>query len=95
MQRKHHSAELKAQVVLKALSGEMTTAEIAKRFGIHPLMVTKWKKHAVDLLPSLFSRKPDLEREEWERRETELFQQIGQLQYELGWLKKKTASYNR
>ncbi len=95
MQRKRHSAELKAQVVLKALSGEMTAAEIAKRFGIHPLMISKWKKHAVDLLPSLFSQKPEHEREAWEQRETELFQQIGQLQYELEWLKKKTAAYKR
>ena len=95
MQRKSHSAEFKTKVVLKALSGECTTAEIAKQFGIHPLMISKWKKHAVDLLPSLFSRKPDYEREEREQKESELFQQIGQLQYELDWLKKKTTAYDR
>lgn len=95
MQRKHYSADFKTQVVLKALSGEMTAAEIAKRFSIHPLMITKWKKHAVELLPSLFSRQPEHEREQWVQRESELFQQIGQLQYELEWLKKKTAAYNR
>jgi putative transposase len=95
MQRKIHSAEFKTKVVLKALSGESTAAEIAKQFSIHPLMITKWKKHAIDLLPSLFSRKPDREREEREQRESELFQQIGQLQYELDWLKKKTAAYDR
>jgi transposase-like protein len=91
MQRKSYTAEFKAKMVIKVMSGEMTTAEIAKRFDVHPLMLTKWKKHAIDLLPSLFSRKPDHEREEKERREAELFQQIGQLQYELGWLKKKSA----
>jgi hypothetical protein len=37
-------------------------------------MITKWKKHAVDLLPSLFSMKPEHEREEREQREKELFQ---------------------
>jgi transposase-like protein len=95
MQRKRHSAEFKAQVALKALSGEATTAEIAKRFGIHPLMITKWKKQAVDLLPSLFSHKPEHEREDWAAREAELFQKIGQLQFELEWLKKKTAAYDR
>jgi transposase-like protein len=95
MQRQHRSADFKAQVVLKALTGDMTVAEIAKRFSIHPLMITKWKKHAVELLPSLFSRKPEHEREQWTQREAELFQQIGQLQYELEWLKKKTAAYNQ
>jgi len=95
MQRQQRSADFKAQVVLKALGGDMTAAEIAKRFSIHPLMITKWKKHAVELLPSLFSRKPEHEREQWAQREAELFQQIGQLQYELEWLKKKTAAYNQ
>lgn len=95
MQRKSYGSDFKAKVVLKALSGESTTAEIAKQFGIHPLMITKWKKHAVSLLPSLFSHRPDREREEQKQRESELFQQIGQLQYELDWLKKKTAAYDR
>ena len=93
MQRKQHSAELKTRVVIKALSGEMTTAEMAKQFGVHPLMITKWKKHVVDLMPQLFSRKSDTERQEWHEREAELFRQIGQLQYELGWLKKKVAAF--
>jgi hypothetical protein len=30
-------------------------------------MITKWKKHAIDQLPSLFSRKPDREPEERDR----------------------------
>jgi transposase-like protein len=95
MQRKQYSAEFKAKMVIKVLSGEMTTAEIAKRFQIHPLMLAKWKKHVLDLMPSLFSRKPDNEREQWSEREAQLFQQIGQLQYELDWLKKKTNAYDR
>jgi hypothetical protein len=70
----------------------MTTTEISKRFEVHPIMITQWKKHAVDLLPSLFSKKPAHVREEWALRESELFQQIGQLLYELEWLKKKTDS---
>ena len=94
MQRKQYSDEFKSRMVIKVLSGEMTTAEIAKRYQVHPLMLSKWKKQAVDLLPSLFSRKPDHEREQWESRQAELFRQIGQLQYELEWLKKKTAAYN-
>jgi transposase-like protein len=94
MQRKHHDATIKARVVLKALSGQQTTAEIAKQYGIHPLMITKWKKQAVDLLPTLFSKNVDKDREEYKEREAQLFQQIGQLQYELEWLKKKTATYD-
>lgn len=93
MQRRQHTAELKTRVVLKALNGELTTAQIAKQYGVHPLMVTKWKKHVVDMMPQLFARKADMERQHWQEREGELFRQIGQLQYELEWLKKKTAVF--
>ena len=95
MQRKQYSAEFKSRMVVKVLSGDMTTAEIAKRFQVHPLMLSKWKKQALDQMPSLFSRRPDRLRDEWAEREAQLFQQIGQLQYELDWLKKKTAAFDR
>jgi transposase-like protein len=95
MQRKQYSAEFKAKMVVKVLSGEATTAEIAKRFQVHPLMLTKWKKQALDRCPALFSRKPEREREQMAEREAQLFQQIGQLQYELDWLKKKMPVYDR
>lgn len=48
MHRRKHSNELKAKVVLEALRGVDTANEIAKHYGVHPLMVTKWKKHAAD-----------------------------------------------
>lgn len=94
MQRKHYDAALKAKVVLKVLSGQQTATEIAKQYGVHPIMLAKWKKHTVDNLPNLFERKADKDLEAWKQREAQMFQQIGQLQYELDWLKKKTAAYD-
>lgn len=55
-------------------------------------MITKWKKHAVTLLPTLFSKKAYKERETWEQREAQLFQEIGQLKFELDWLKKNLTN---
>jgi transposase-like protein len=82
-------------MVQLVLSGVMTTAEIVKKYQVHPLMLTKWKKHALELMPTLFSRKVTDEKEQWKQREAQLFQQIGQLQYELEWLKKKTDPFDR
>ena len=95
MKRRQHSNETKAKAVLEAIRGEDTVNVIAKKYSVHPLMITKWKKHAVALLPTLFSKKADKERETWEQREAQLFQQIGQLKFELDWLKKKSDQFSK
>jgi transposase len=95
MKRRQHSDDLKAKVVIESIKGEDTVNVIAKKHGIHPLLITKWKKQALTLLPSLFSRKVDKEHQDWEERESELFQEIGRLKFELDWLKKKSARFDQ
>tara|TARA_R110002049_G_scaffold129817_1_gene287894 strand:+ start:372 stop:518 length:147 start_codon:yes stop_codon:yes gene_type:complete len=34
--RKRYSAEFKAKVALEAIREEQTTAELAKKYGVHP-----------------------------------------------------------
>ena len=48
MQRRQHSAEFKAKVVLKAIRGEQTINELAAAYGVHPAQITHWKKLALD-----------------------------------------------
>jgi transposase-like protein len=36
MARKKYSPKLKFQIVMEALSGEKTTSQIAKQYGVHP-----------------------------------------------------------
>jgi len=38
----------KAKVALEALRGELTTAQLATRHGIHHTMVGEWKKQAME-----------------------------------------------
>ena len=42
--RKKYSAEFKAKAALAAIKNEETTAQLAQRFGVHPTMITAWKK---------------------------------------------------
>ena len=42
--RKKHSLTFKAKVALAVLKNEQTTAELAQRFGIHPTMISAWKR---------------------------------------------------
>ena len=55
--RKRYSAEFKARVALDALRGELTTAQLATKHGIHQTMVGEWKKQAMEGMPAVFSGK--------------------------------------
>ena len=55
--RKRYEAEFKARVALEALRGELTTAQLAAKHGVHQTMVGEWKRQAVEGLASVFSGK--------------------------------------
>ena len=90
--RKTFSADFKAKVALEAIRGISTTAEIALRHKVHPNQIAKWKKLALENVASLFAdgRSKTNKRDE-DGLKDRLYQQIGQLQFELDWLKKKVA----
>jgi len=90
--RKRHGAELKARVALEALRETRSVNEIAAQHGIHPSQVAKWKSQVLEELPGIFSTRRDQRQKEEESLRAQLYEQIGQLQVELNWLKKKTGS---
>ena len=53
--RKRYSAEFKAKVALEALRGELTTAQLATKHGIHQTMVGDWKRQAMEGLTAVFA----------------------------------------
>lgn len=92
-QRKRYGAALKAKVALEAIKGQRTVSEIASEYGIHPNLITKWKKQVIEESPGIFSDKDKKEKVEKQSQEleSELYRQIGQLKVELDWLKKKSG----
>jgi hypothetical protein len=54
-QRKSYTTEFKVKIALEAIKGQRTINEIATHYGVHPNLVTQWKKHAVAILPDVFS----------------------------------------
>lgn len=91
MKRKQHSKEFKAKVALEALKGQKTSNELASEFEIHPSQINAWKKQARECLPEAFNRGADREATQREAERDRLYQQIGKLQVEVDWLKKKTG----
>ena len=90
-QRRSFSAEMKARIALEAIKGQKTIQEIASHYGVHPSQVTNWKRQAVEGTPSLFVDRRSQSGTSEEDLKAELYQQIGQLQVELDWLKKKSG----
>jgi transposase/putative transposase len=86
--RKQYSGAFKAKVGLEALMGVKTTAQIARDYEVHPLMVSQWKGLLRERMPELFERGNPVP-DESEKIIAQLHQKIGQLTVDLDWLKKK------
>jgi transposase-like protein len=90
--KRMRGAEFKAKVALAAVQGEKTAQQIGVLFDVHPTQVQLWKKQLQTGAASLFeSRDHAQETAAQQAREAELFEQIGRLNMELDWLKKKVA----
>jgi len=89
--RRNHSAEFKARVALEAIKGNKSMAELSSEYAVHPNQISKWKKQVLEELPGIFSEKRTRDAAGEAEIKARLYQQIGQLQFELDWLKKKSG----
>lgn len=87
--RKQFGKEFKAKVGLAAMKGDKTVAELSSQFGVHASQIQAWKKVVLEGLPGLFSGKRPSWQKEQEGLVEDLYKNIGQLQVENDWLKKK------
>lgn len=88
--RKTISAAMKAKAALAALKGDKTLGELSSEYEVHPNQISKWRRKVLDRLPTLFEKKSDKKDARPDPVVDELYKQIGQLQVENDWLKKKS-----
>jgi len=86
--RKKYSSEFKAKVALTALKNEETTAELAQRFGVHPTMISTWKRSLLEGAVDIFDKAPN-SRKQTDEKIDELHRQIGKLKVENDFLSRK------
>jgi transposase-like protein len=57
--RRNHSSTFKAKVALTAIKGELTLAQMAERFDIHPNQVSQWKDELLQRAAEVFATAAD------------------------------------
>jgi transposase len=82
--RRQFSARLKFKIVVEALKGEKTPAQIGKAYGVHPNSVGLWKKMFLERGAEIFETGG---KKETERRIGELEQLLGKKEVEISLLK--------
>jgi len=86
-ERRTHSPEFKAKVALEALKNQMTLSELSRKYDVNENLILKWKSKFLNNASSVFTNssvKPDASKDV-----DRLYNQIGRLQMEIEWMKKK------
>ena len=94
--RRRHSNEFKAQIALEAIQGLKTASEIASEHGIHVKMVSQWKAELTKNASGLFEKKTkssEVSESQKEEILNPVYKEVGKLQVENEWLKKKLRPY--
>jgi len=89
--RKTHSPQFKVKVALAAIQNDETTSQIASRFGVHPTMVSAWKRQMLEGAADIFDKSHKAKKQA-EAHTHELYRQIGQLKVENDFLSRKLGS---
>ena len=88
VKRQTRSTKFKFKVALEAAKELKTISQIASEYQINPGQVSQWKKQLQSQGGDIFKYQSTTNQHQ-EKKETELYEQIGRLKMELEWLKKK------
>ena len=94
-QRRVIGLKEKAKIAIAAIKEQKTTRELSTQFKVHVTQIGVWKKKLLEESSEIFERDYKGSREqEFQQRESELYQEIGRLKMEIEWLKKKLPTSN-
>jgi transposase len=92
--KKHYTPAFKAQIVQEVLKENRTISSIAAEHGMHPNQISAWKAAVLSGMASLLTSEHQtatVAKEEHEKEVQQLYAEIGRLQTQLNWLKKKSG----
>ena len=89
--RRKHSPAFKAKVVLEAVKGEATVAQLAARYQVHPSQIQAWRRALTAGAAGLFSNGQDQRTSSDAALIARLYQEIGQLKVERDFLPERSG----
>jgi len=86
--------------VQEVLAGEKSLGQIAAQYGLHPNMISKWRRAALKAMPTAFDEESQMQAQaqiaalkaQHEKEKEELHAEIGRLTMQVNWLQKKIAA---
>ncbi len=87
--RKRFSNEFKAKVAMAALKGDKTMAELSGEFEVHAAQVSAWRNELKEKAADVFGGSAGTSAKEYKDQIEDLYKDIGRIQVENNWLKKK------
>ncbi|MCG8092879.1 MAG: hypothetical protein JAZ17_04490 [Candidatus Thiodiazotropha endolucinida] len=85
--RRTRSPQFKTKVALAAIQGDLTMAELVKKFDVHANQIPDWKKQLLSSAPDVFGKGPQKAEESAETIE-QLHAKIRQLTMENNYLER-------
>ena len=92
--RKSYTKAFKSKMALEAVKGQKTSNKLAAEFCVHVSQINLWKKQLLEASPEVFSLRHDRAQSKFEAGRDLLYRQIGKLQVEVDWLKKRSDISN-
>lgn len=90
--RNYYTASKKSKIALAAIEGKLTQAQLTSEYGVHATQIKAWKQTALQAISEVFSNARDKDKKAQAELVDALYEEIGRLQAQLSWLKKKSPA---